>query len=113
MGSRRIEGVLATGSKVQLTLPELLKLVRQLSPSMTKNVSSMADATIPATVWIDRQGRLVEVVLAATKGSPAWVTGTVRFSDYGAPANATPPPAATVKPITPALQRLLGAWYYF
>lgn len=113
LGSRVIEGVTATGSKVQLTLPQLLKLVPQLSPSMTKTVASMADAAIPASVWVDRQGRLVEVVLAATKGSAAWVTGTVQFSDYGAPAQATLPPAATVKPIPPALQRLLGEWYYF
>jgi hypothetical protein len=113
LGSRTIEGVATTGSKVQLTLPQLLKLIPQLSPSMTKNEPSMADAPIPAKVWVDRQGRLVEMDLAAAKGSAAWVTGTVRFSDYGASAKVTPPPAATVKPIPPALQRLLGHWYYF
>jgi hypothetical protein len=113
LGSRTIQGVVATGSRVLLTLPQLLKLVPELSPTMTKNVASMADATIPATVWVDRQGRLVEVALAASKGSAAWVTGTVQFSDYGAPAKVTVPPAAAVKPITPPLQQLLGAWYYF
>jgi hypothetical protein len=113
LGSRTIEGVAVTGSKVELTLPQLLKLVPQLSPRMTPSEASMANAPIPATVWIDRQGRLVEMDLAAPKGSAAWVTGTVRFSDYGAPAQVTTPPAATVKPIPPALQRLLGHWYYF
>jgi hypothetical protein len=80
---------------------------------MTKRVASMADAPIPASVWVDRQGRLVEVDLAATKGSAAWVSGTMRFSDYGGPAKATLPPPVTVKPIPPAIQRLLGEWYYF
>jgi hypothetical protein len=113
LGSRTIEGVVATGSKVQLTLPQLLKLVPQLLPTMTKKVASMADATIPTTVWVDRQGRLVEVALAATKGSAAWVSGTVQFSAYGAPATATLPAAGTVKPIPRALKQLLGEWYYF
>jgi hypothetical protein len=113
LGSRSIAGVVATGSQAQLTLPQLLKLVPQLSPTMTAKVVSMAATTIPATVWVDRHGRLVEVDLAATKGSAAWVSGTVQFSAYGAPATASLPAAATVKPIPPALKQLLGDWYYF
>jgi hypothetical protein len=112
-GSRSIGGVPATGTQVELTLANLLKLVPELSPSMTKDVARMADQTIPATVWVDHQGRLVEVDLADPKGTPASVAGTVRFSDYGAPAPAALPPATTVQPIPPALLQLLGGWYYF
>jgi hypothetical protein len=113
LGARIIGGVPASGSQVQLTLTQLLKLVPQLTPTMTKNIASMADATIPAMVWVDGQGRLVEVKLAASKGSDASVTGTVQFSHYGAPAKAVVPPASTVKPIPPALEQLLGDLYYF
>jgi len=113
LGVRTIEGVTATGSQVELTLTQLLKLVPQLTPTMTKNIASMADATIPATVWVDRQGRLVDVKLAASRGSGASVTGTVQFSHYGAPAKAVVPPAPTVKPIPPALEQQLGDLYYF
>jgi hypothetical protein len=64
-------------------------------------------------VWVDHRGRLVEVTLTDPKGANASVTGTVRFSNYGAPAPATVPPATTVKPIPPTLAHLLGGWYYF
>jgi hypothetical protein len=113
LGTRTIEGVSATGSQVQLTLGELLKLVPQLTPTMTKSVALMADATIPAAVWVDGQGRLVEVSLGTSKSSAPSITGTVQFSNYSAPAKATVPPAATVKPTPPALQQLLGDLYYF
>jgi hypothetical protein len=112
-GSRTIGGVPATGSKVDLTLAQVLKLVPELSPSMTKAATRLADQTIPSTVWVDRRGRLVEVDLAQSKDAAARVTGTMRFSHYGAPAVAPVPVAATVKPIPRALQQLLGQWYYF
>ncbi len=113
LGSRTIGGVPATGSKVHLTLAQLLKLVPELSPTMTKAATRLAGQTIPSTVWVDRRGRLVEVDLAQSKGATAWVSGTLRFSHYGAPAVAPVPPAATVKPIPRALAQLLGRWYYF
>ena len=65
LGSRTIGGVSATGTGVDLTLAQLLKLVPELSPTMTKAAARMADQTIPATVWVDRQGRLVEVNLGS------------------------------------------------
>jgi hypothetical protein len=110
---RVIGGVAATGTHVALTLAQLLKLVPELSPTMSKDAARMADQTIPATVWVDHRGRLVEVTLTDPKGANASVTGTVRFSNYGAPAPATVPPATTVKPIPPTLAHLLGGWYYF
>lgn len=113
VGSRVISGVAVTGTQVELTLAQLLKLVPELSPTMTKDAEQLADQTMPATVWVDHRGRLVEVSLADPKGAPASVTGTVRFSQYGAPAPAKVPPASTVKPIPSSLLRLLGEWYYF
>ncbi len=116
LGSRSIDGVSATGTGVDLTLTQLLKLVPELSPTMTKAAALLADQKIPATVWVDHRGRLVEIRLAppTTKEHTASsVTGTMRFSRYGAPASAPVPPAATVKPIPHALQQMLGGWYYF
>ncbi len=113
LGSRTIEGVPASGSTVDLTLAQLLKLVPELSPTMTNAASRFADQTIRSTVWVDHHGRLVEVDLAPSKDATAWVSGTMRFSHYGAPAVAPVPPAATVKPIPQSLRQLLGQWYYF
>jgi hypothetical protein len=110
---RVIDGVAATGTHVELTLAQLLKLVPEMSPTMSRDAARLADQTIPATVWVDNRGRLVEVTLTDPKGTTAAVTGTVRFANYGAPAPATPPPATTVKPIPPTLAHLLGGWYYF
>lgn len=115
LGSRMIDGVAATGTGVDLTLTQLLKLVPELSPTMTKAAAQMADQKIPATVWVDHRGRLVEVSLArsTSKDTASWVIGTMRFSHYGAPAAAAVPPAGTVKPIPRGLQQMLGGWYYF
>jgi hypothetical protein len=116
LGHRVIGGVSATGTEVDLTLAQLLKLVPELSPTMTQAAARMADQKIPATVWVDHRGRLVEVSLAQATpkdGTASSVIGTMRFSHYGAPAAATVPPAATVKPLPHALQQVLGGWYYF
>jgi hypothetical protein len=116
LGTRTIGGVSATGTGVDLTLTQLLKLVPELSPTMTRAAARMADQTIPAAVWVDRQGRLVEVNLGPStsknKGTSP-VMGTLRFSQYGAPAEVSVPPPATVVPIPQALQKMLGGWYYF
>jgi len=110
---RVIGGVAATGTHVELTLAQLLKLVPELSPTMSTYAARLADQTIPATVWVDHRGRLVEVTLADPGRTTAPVIGTVRFSHYGAPAPAPVPSATTVKSIPPTLAHLLGGWYYF
>jgi hypothetical protein len=118
LGKRTLDGVSVTGTEATVTLGQLFKLVPELSPTMAKDVSAMANQTIPISVWFDRQGRLVDVQMAADKASagtqsaPA-VTGTVRFSDYDAPDKVTVPPPGTVKPIPPVLRQLLKGLYYF
>ena len=103
---RTIGGVRVTGTRVGLTLSQLLKVVPGLAPTMAKGSATMAHESIPVTVWVDSRGRLIEVVMAAAGGA-ASLHGTVRFSHYGAPATVTAPPAGTVKPIPAALRRLL------
>jgi hypothetical protein len=113
LGSRTIDGVAASGAEVALTLHQLLKLVPELSPTMTKYASSMANQSIDASVWVDRQGRLVDVTLAPGKADDASITGAVRFSQYDATDRAAKPAATTVRPIPRAMRRLLGTLYYF
>ena len=103
---RTIGGVRVTGTRVGLTLSQLLKVVPGLAPTMAKGSATMAHESIPVTVWVDSRGRLIEVVMAAAGGATS-LHGTVRFSHYGAPATVTAPPAGTVKPIPAALRRLL------
>jgi hypothetical protein len=113
LGERTIDGISATGTQVGLTLAQLLKLVPELSPAMTTDATTMANETIPATVWVDHQGRLIEVTMATAKGHAASITGTVRFSHYDATDTVTAPPATTVKPIPPALRQMLSGLNFF
>jgi hypothetical protein len=113
LGWRTFDGISATGTQVGLTLGQLLKLVPELSPAMTGVATTLANEIIPATVWVDHRGRLVEVTMAATKGNPASITGMVRFSHYDAPDKVTAPPATTVRPIPPALRQILGGLNFF
>jgi hypothetical protein len=106
---RTIGGVPVQGTRVGLTLTQLLKVVPELAPTLTRDLATMAHETIPVTVWVDARGRLVEVVIAATTGEAASVSGTVRFSDYGAPDKVTVPPAAAVKPVPTVLRQWLAA----
>jgi hypothetical protein len=111
--ARTVDGVRSTGTRADVTLAELLKLIPELSPAMTDDSGAMGKIEIPVTVWVDGQGRLVEVAMASTKGSPDSVTGTVRFSHYNGSVNVVPPPASKVKQATAGVQHLLGGLSLF
>jgi hypothetical protein len=97
-GLKTIDGVRATGTEVDLSLSQLLKVVPALSPGMDAGLAPMANTEIPVTVWVDRQGRLVEAVMTQPRSATSWIAGTVRFSDFDAPVTITAPPANTVRP---------------
>jgi hypothetical protein len=108
MGTRSMNGVSATGTKINLTLAQLLKVIPGLSPAMTADIAKMADTEIPVTVWVDRQGRLVQATMAAPVISGMGsITGTVKFSGYNAPVTITAPAAGTVKPVSKSELTLL------
>jgi hypothetical protein len=113
LSARTVDGVRSTGTRANVTLPELLKLIPELSPAMTNDSGTMGKIEIPVTVWVDGQGRLVEVAMASTKGSPDSVTGTVRFSHYNSSVDVEPPPASQVKQATAGIQHLLGGLSLF
>jgi hypothetical protein len=108
MGTRTMSGVSATGTKIDLTLAQLLKVIPGLAPAMTNDAQKMADTEIPVTVWVDKEGRLVEATMAApaTSGFGS-IIGTVRFSDYNAPVTITAPAAGTVKAVSKSELSLL------
>jgi hypothetical protein len=101
MGTRSIGGKSARGTELDLTLAQLLKVIPGLSPAMDQDITKMPHADIPVTIWIDRQGRLVEVTMtqpsALSQGS---ITGTVRFSDYDAPVSILAPAPDLVRPLS-------------
>jgi hypothetical protein len=111
--ARTIGGVRATGTKVDLALAQLVKLVPELSPTLTKDAATMGSKTIPTTVWVDHRGRLVEATMRSGEGDDASVIGTVQFSHYDAPVTITRPTASTVKPLPTALRQLLDGLYLF
>jgi hypothetical protein len=109
VAAKTINGVKATGTQVDLTVAELLKLVPGLAPAMTEDAKALALVSIPVTVWVDRTGRLVEVALAATNASTGSISGTVQFSNYNSPVHVSAPAPSTVKPAPAMVQQLLGS----
>ena len=109
-GTRTIGGVPASGAEVDLTLSQLLKVIPGLSPAVAHDTRAMANVKIPVTVWVDHQGRLVEVSLAAgPSSSQGSLTGTVRFSSYNVPVTIAAPAAGTVKPMSKSEMAILKA----
>ena len=99
-GSKTIDGVRVSGTAVNLTLSDLLKVVPAMAPVMGTALAPMAKTAIPAVIWTDSKGRLVEATLTGSRSAPLGLTGTVQFSDFGAPVTVSAPPAATVRPIS-------------
>jgi hypothetical protein len=100
VGTKVINGVRAQGTEADLTLSQLLKVVPALTPAMGATVAAMANTEIPVTVWVDRQGRLVEAVMTQPKSATTWIAGTVRVSNLNAPVSISAPAANTVRPIS-------------
>jgi len=97
---RSIDGVRVTGTRVELTVSQLLKVIPGLSPALVNPTKSLANQMVPVTVWVDRDGRLVEFVMAASsKPDLTSISGTVRFSNYDATTALTAPPSSTVAPL--------------
>ena len=109
VGTRIINGRRAQGTEVNLTLSQLLKVVPALSPAMGVTEGAMGRTEIPVTVWVDRQGRLVEADMAQPKSAATWMAGTVRFSNFNAPVTISAPPADTVRPISKGELAFLAA----
>jgi len=99
VGSKRIGGVRVTGTAVRLTLSELLKVVPAMAPVMGSALAPMAKSAIPATIWTDSRGRLVEATVRQAASGPEGLSGTVHFSDFGGSVSISAPAAATVRPI--------------
>jgi hypothetical protein len=110
LGSRSIDGTTGTGTEINLTLTQVLKIVPGLSPAMESDIVKMGSAAIPVTVWVDPQGRLLQVTLApGVKTSRGSISGTVTFSDLDQPVSITAPAAASVLPLSRSEQDMLRA----
>lgn len=105
---RTIDGVAETGVQADLTMAQLLKLVPELSPAMTSGPRTPVEGSIPLTVWVDQEGRLVEVTVGGTKGGESTITGSMRFSHYNAPVSVIAPAPGTFQPLPPNLQLMFG-----
>lgn len=109
VGTRRMAGTNVTGTNVDLTLAQLLKVNPGLSPAMGGLIGAFGDVKLRATVWVDRSGRLIEVALhPLTPNAAAAISGTIQYSHYNEALSITSPAAGTVKPMTSELQQLLS-----
>jgi hypothetical protein len=106
VGSEKIDGVETTHYRGKVDVAKAIKAAT--NPAARKNLESaakaMATATMPADVWIDKQGRLRKMTFTMTakpaagsgvKGN-ATMVGAATFSDFGTPVKVTAPPAADV-----------------
>ena len=109
VGIRTIDGVKAEGTEVDLSFSQLLKVVPALSPGMGPSVGTMGHTEIPVTLWVDRQGRLVETVLAQPKSATTWIAGTVHFTHLDAPVSITAPAPDSARPISKGELAFLAA----
>ena len=109
VGTRTIDGVPTSGTRVDLTLAQLLKVNPGMSPTMVGDLSKFGGEMLPVTLWIDHQGRLREVTMASTGNSTVpSIRGTVMFFNYDAPVSVSAPPANKVKPFSTAILKLLS-----
>lgn len=107
-GLRRMNGSMATGTKLELTLAQLLKVSPGLSPTMTGDLSSFAGEEIPTTVWINRAGRLAEVAFdRPAQAGMASVKGTIQFFNYNEPVTVAVPAPDTIRPVSARLHLML------
>jgi hypothetical protein len=108
VGTRRIDGTRSTGTQVDLTLSQLLKVSPGLTPAMGGAMRAFGNVKMQATVWIDRTGRLVAVDLRSPSSTrSASISGSILFSHYNEPLTIAVPAAGSVKPITTALAQML------
>lgn len=108
MGTRTIDGTRASGTQVELSLSQLLKLIPGLAPAVSRDTKAMGTTKIPTTVWVDHAGRLVEAVLAAgLTPNGGSLTGTVEFGHYDAPLTITAPRSGTVRTMSQSVLAIL------
>jgi hypothetical protein len=98
-GKRTMSGVRVSGTAVNLNLGELLKIVPAIGPVMGTALAPMSNTAIPATIWTDSRGRLIQVTFSQPKSATGGLAGTVRFSAFNVPVTITAPAAATVRPM--------------
>jgi hypothetical protein len=108
-GRRTIHGVRVSGTEVDLTLSQLLKVVPALSPVLAASLTPMAHVEIPVTVWVDRKGRLVEATMSQPASARTGISGSVRFFEFDAPVTITTPTAGSVRSASKGELALVGA----
>ncbi|MGW0395512.1 hypothetical protein ACWDYJ_32485 [Streptomyces sp. NPDC003042] len=89
----RYRGILADDAVTLRMAPEPRGKIEQL------RAKSPAGLPVPADVWIDTKGRVVQARLEMNMPPTRSVT-TVTFAALGKPVQATPPPAGDTVPVT-------------
>jgi hypothetical protein len=111
---RKIGGVPVNGTRVALTLTDLLKVSPGLSPTMTGDLTMFGNDSIPVTLWIDHKGRLVEATMGGDpNGHEASVTGVIEFSHYNDPVTISAPAPATVAAMPASVSQILSGLQFF
>jgi hypothetical protein len=99
-GHKTMDRARVSGTSVNLTLSELLKIVPALGPIMGTTLAPMAHLSIPVTIWTDSRGRLVQATFTQPKSAVTGLSGTVHFSDFNGPVTMTAPAAGSSHPIS-------------
>ncbi len=107
LGSSVINGVSAKGYSVTV---DLSKVGQAGTNSLVGTMRCVGTTTIPMKIWIDSQGRAVQVAfvwnLALPSGAASMhevINATFSFSEFGEPVSITPPSASDVQPLSSIL----------
>jgi hypothetical protein len=102
VGEREVNGSPAFLYHADLDFPTLthrLDAAVRARAERLRQASRGGDLGVRVLVWVDREGRVVQVE-QAFRGQGAEVTSTTTLSDFGKPVAVTAPPADQVAPIT-------------
>jgi hypothetical protein len=108
VGTRTIDGVGVSGTQIDLTLSQLLKVIPGLAPAVARVAKALGSVKIPTTIWVDHAGRLIEATMAAGPStSDGSLSGSVRFSHYNGPVTIAAPAPGTVHTMPKSVLALL------
>ncbi len=104
LGSSVINGVNAKGYSVTV---DLSKVGETADNSLVGTMRCLGTTTIPMKIWIDGQGRAVQVAFVWNLSLPAGaasmheaINATYSFSKFGEPVSITSPSASDVQPLS-------------
>lgn len=109
IGSRRIDGVAATGYRATVSIRELEARLAQPGRAHVRSLRRLGPDRLRAEVWLDKAGRARSLRLTASLGREGKVIAHLRVGGFGAPVVIGIPPNDAVHPAATVAEALAVA----